>query len=147
MSVSEHAEALNAMNVHRMRMMLRHQREQDEDDLFAVHEMMSGRMMGGRLMGGHGGRGRADDSWQRLPTRTLSEHDVAILSKSEEKKSCSICLTEYAVGDTTRSLPCFHEFHRECIDQWFRRQNEKGNDCSCPLDRKKIKDTANQHVH
>merc|ERR1712190_413242 len=94
-------------------------------------------------MSGHNVRNQVtDESWQRLPTRTLSEHDVALLRKSEEKRSCAICLMEYGVGDETRSLPCFHEFHKECVDQWFQRQHQKGNDCSCPLDRKKIKDNA-----
>ena len=134
MNVSSHFGAFHAQ---RMRAMLRQQQQdEDEDDLFAVHELMSRR----RVM-----RHSDDSSWQRLPTRTLSEHDVAILGKSEEKKSCAICLTEYGVGDVTRSLPCFHEFHRECIDQWFRSQSEKGKDCSCPLDRKKIKENEAPH--
>jgi len=113
-----------------MRMLLRRQWDPEEEDLVAVHELMAGPPL----------QPQPDWSWQRLPTRTLTEHDVEIRKKSEEKRSCAICLNEFAVGDTTRSLPCFHEFHRECVDHWFQRQNAEHKDCSCPLDRKKIKD-------
>eukprot|EP00486_Rosalina_sp_Unknown_P007155 CAMPEP_0201573772 /NCGR_PEP_ID=MMETSP0190_2-20130828/17811_1 /ASSEMBLY_ACC=CAM_ASM_000263 /TAXON_ID=37353 /ORGANISM="Rosalina sp." /LENGTH=452 /DNA_ID=CAMNT_0048001123 /DNA_START=877 /DNA_END=2235 /DNA_ORIENTATION=- len=91
---------------------------------------------------GHG----VSDSWQRLPTRKLTEKDVEILRKSEEKKTCSICMMEFDIDDTTRQLPCFHEFHKDCVDQWFKQQNDKGKDASCPLDRKKIKAMENQQV-
>eukprot|EP01084_Bolivina_argentea_P105727 189338_1 len=83
-------------------------------------------------------------SWKRLPTRTLKEKDIDSLNKSEDKKSCPICITDFKKGDETRRLPCFHEFHRECVDKWFQQQNDKGNDASCPLDRKKIKEASQQ---
>merc|ERR1712129_306992 len=37
----------------------------------------------------------------------------------EEGESCRICLQEFKVGDEMRTLPCFHSFHRECVDQWL----------------------------
>ena len=104
------------------------------------------------MMGGHHsslrrhGRHVADDSWQRLPVRKLNGKDIEILKKSDEKKACPICMMDFAINDETRQLPCFHEFHKDCVDKWFQQQNDKGKDASCPLDRKKIKDIANQHV-
>ncbi|CAA3010661.1 uncharacterized RING finger isoform X1 [Olea europaea subsp. europaea] len=39
---------------------------------------------------------------------------------SEEDAQCYICLVEYEEGDTVRTLPCHHEFHRTCIDKWLK---------------------------
>jgi hypothetical protein len=40
---------------------------------------------------------------------------------------CAICLSDYAAGDTLRTLPCAHMFHQACVDLWLRR------DAHCPL--------------
>ncbi|KAL6497465.1 E3 ubiquitin-protein ligase sis3 [Orobanche gracilis] len=33
---------------------------------------------------------------------------------------CPICLEEFRVGNEVRGLPCAHNFHVECIDEWLR---------------------------
>ena len=33
--------------------------------------------------------------------------------------ACNICMCDYETGDNLRMLPCFHEFHQACIDQWI----------------------------
>nr|ACU19670.1 unknown [Glycine max] len=33
---------------------------------------------------------------------------------------CLICLEEFHVGNQVRGLPCTHNFHVECIDEWLR---------------------------
>ncbi|CAH2064970.1 unnamed protein product, partial [Thlaspi arvense] len=33
---------------------------------------------------------------------------------------CLICLEEFHIGHEVRGLPCAHNFHVECIDQWLR---------------------------
>jgi hypothetical protein len=45
---------------------------------------------------------------------------------------CCICLVEYDVGDSLRVLPCGHDFHEACVDEWLSRN------ASCPTCRKAI---------
>mmetsp|Transcript_63051 Transcript_63051/g.159667 ORF Transcript_63051/g.159667 Transcript_63051/m.159667 type:complete len:110 (+) Transcript_63051:651-980(+) len=40
---------------------------------------------------------------------------------------CSVCLERFAQGEELRVLPCFHRFHRECVDRWLRGSQE------CPV--------------
>lgn len=44
-----------------------------------------------------------------------------------EDAKCVVCLGEYEAGDELRYLRCQHHFHKECVDEWLRRQG------SCPL--------------
>ncbi|KAF5206915.1 E3 ubiquitin-protein ligase sis3 [Thalictrum thalictroides] len=45
---------------------------------------------------------------------------------------CPICLEEFVVGNEIRGLPCAHNFHVECIDQWLR-LNVKCPRCRCSV--------------
>ena len=46
-----------------------------------------------------------------LPRRTFG--------RREPVKKCTICISEYEEGDNIRTLPCFHEYHVQCIDPWL----------------------------
>jgi hypothetical protein len=37
----------------------------------------------------------------------------------DEHSACAICVSAYEPGDTLRTLPCLHRFHRDCIDPWL----------------------------
>ncbi|KAE8801093.1 RING-H2 finger protein ATL5P [Hordeum vulgare] len=45
---------------------------------------------------------------------------------------CPIYLEEFKVGNEVRGLPCVHNFHVECIDQWLR-LNVKCSRCRCSV--------------
>lgn len=40
-------------------------------------------------------------------------------STKRVEAECSICLSEFQVGDCLRKLRCSHHFHAECIDKWL----------------------------
>mmetsp|Transcript_155 Transcript_155/g.297 ORF Transcript_155/g.297 Transcript_155/m.297 type:complete len:272 (+) Transcript_155:85-900(+) len=67
-----------------------------------------------------------------LPTRVYVAGSMK--DENNEQPQCSICLVEYEPGDSLRTLPCLHAFHKVCIDQWI-------NSCSemvCPACRRDI---------
>ncbi|KAF6175861.1 hypothetical protein GIB67_003349 [Kingdonia uniflora] len=45
---------------------------------------------------------------------------------------CPICLEEFRDGSEVRGLPCAHNFHVECIDEWLR-LNVKCPRCRCSV--------------
>jgi hypothetical protein len=34
-------------------------------------------------------------------------------------ENCTICLRQFKAGKRVKTLPCFHQFHRRCIDKWL----------------------------
>lgn len=60
----------------------------------------------------------------QLPTSVFLS---ASAPADEEQLSCRICLSDYEDHDILRTLPCFHRFHRDCIDKWLVR------DKKCPI--------------
>ena len=51
----------------------------------------------------------------RFPCTTYSDFEMKL-----GENSCAICMEAYHLTDIMRTLPCFHFFHRQCIDRWFR---------------------------
>jgi hypothetical protein len=50
------------------------------------------------------------------------------LEEAEDKKCCSICLSDYKDSDVVSVIPdCSHMFHKDCIDEWLRLH------ATCPL--------------
>ncbi|XP_015889740.3 NEP1-interacting protein 1 [Ziziphus jujuba] len=78
-----------------------------------------------------GAKGLPGDSVERIPKiKITSKNNV---DASGEKVSCSVCLQDFQLGETVRSLPhCNHMFHLPCIDKWLLRHG------SCPLCRRDL---------
>ena len=64
---------------------------------------------------------------EELPTHTLTA-----LPSNPEAAKCMICLNDYAIGDVVKTLPCFHMFHPDCINEWL------GRSKLCPLCRASV---------
>jgi len=60
-----------------------------------------------------------------FPTRIFDEKEA--LGKSRESIMCTICQCEYEHKEVIRQLPCTHEFHKDCVDQWLNTHHK------CPL--------------
>ncbi|KAF7828998.1 NEP1-interacting protein 1-like [Senna tora] len=78
-----------------------------------------------------GCKGLTGDSVEKIPKITItSDNNV---DASGERVSCSVCLQDFQLGETVRSLPqCHHMFHLPCIDKWLFRHG------SCPLCRRDL---------
>ena len=59
----------------------------------------------------------------KLPYYNVHEQDVKYL----ENQECTICLESFRTGDNIRILPCFHQYHKKCIDTWL------GQEETCPI--------------
>ncbi|KAJ4897058.1 NEP1-interacting protein-like 1 [Raphanus sativus] len=72
-------------------------------------------------------KGLTGDSLDRIPKVLITD------TSGEMMVSCSVCLQDFQVGETVRSLPhCHHMFHLPCIDKWL-----EGH-ASCPLCRRDL---------
>ncbi|KAH3708536.1 hypothetical protein DPMN_067989 [Dreissena polymorpha] len=56
---------------------------------------------------------------ERLPTKYFS------CPQDSKGDTCHICLETYNTGDRLKTLPCFHDFHSSCIDQWLSVRNTR----------------------
>lgn len=97
--------------------------------LRAVQQLSSG------LAASHQGASQQDID--ALPTRVFDKPPAAVADEKEKEKhkdilTCMVCLCEYEQGDVLRTLPCFHSYHRDCIDKWLI-ENKKCPICKTPI--------------
>ncbi|AEC06675.1 unnamed protein product [Arabidopsis thaliana] len=78
-----------------------------------------------------GSKGLTGDLVEKIPKMTITGNNNT--DASENTDSCSVCLQDFQLGETVRSLPhCHHMFHLPCIDNWLLRHG------SCPMCRRDI---------
>jgi E3 ubiquitin-protein ligase ATL23 len=61
--------------------------------------------------------GASPEQLERLPSHVTSKEQEA--KAKEEQKTCSICLGPFEEGHSVRTVACFHQFHKDCIDTWL----------------------------
>ncbi|XP_042506327.1 putative RING-H2 finger protein ATL69 [Macadamia integrifolia] len=68
-----------------------------------------------------------------LDNPTIESYPKAVIGESRrqpkpDENTCTICLSEYQLRETIRTIPqCQHFFHADCIDEWLRMN------ASCPV--------------
>ncbi|WJX94121.1 Translation initiation factor 3 subunit c [Trifolium repens] len=78
-----------------------------------------------------GDRGLSGASVEKIPTILITSDNN--FDASGDRVSCSVCLQDFQIGETVRSLPhCHHMFHLPCIDKWLIKHG------SCPLCRRDL---------
>ncbi|CAN1226440.1 NEP1-interacting protein 1 [Linum perenne] len=76
-------------------------------------------------------KGLPGDSVEKIPKIKITNKNN--VDASGDRVSCSVCLQDFQLGETVRSLPqCHHMFHLPCIDKWLLRH------ASCPLCRRDL---------
>ncbi|GBP43050.1 Protein goliath [Eumeta japonica] len=58
----------------------------------------------------------AKKALSKIPVKSLKTEDKELQGDGE---CCAICIEPYKVSETLRSLPCRHDFHKNCIDPWL----------------------------
>uniref|UniRef100_A0A8C4RHN5 RING-type domain-containing protein n=1 Tax=Erpetoichthys calabaricus TaxID=27687 RepID=A0A8C4RHN5_ERPCA len=61
----------------------------------------------------------SDNYRQRLTQRQLDSLSTRTFHGNDSLSTCRVCLATFIEGDILRSLPCSHEFHVGCVDQWL----------------------------
>ena len=78
-----------------------------------------------------------EEALNSLPVFKIDEKFMEVSQKEENKneqfQKCVICMEKYIIDDEVKTLPCFHIFHKDCIDHWLK----AGNDY-CPICKNKI---------
>ncbi|CAG9799207.1 unnamed protein product [Chironomus riparius] len=55
---------------------------------------------------------------QHLP---ISQYTHENFQSKKVPSECDICMNDFVVGDSIRYLPCMHQYHVHCVDNWLMR--------------------------
>ncbi len=49
------------------------------------------------------------------------------METNEHRNQCSICIEAFIEAENIKILPCLHQFHSNCVDDWLMRKT------TCPV--------------
>jgi hypothetical protein len=77
------------------------------------------------------------------PTQTQIDESTELITNSTNlTDACAICQDDFPSGSQIRKIKyCGHQFHKNCIDQWFQRN------VKCPVCRHDIRQEINSSIH
>lgn len=81
-----------------------------------------------RMQAANAPKGASDAAIDSVPQYTVNSETFP----SGKDSMCPICLSEMALGESVRLLPCKHLFHSQCVDEWLK------VNASCPTCRSSI---------
>ncbi|KAG5677130.1 hypothetical protein PVAND_006912 [Polypedilum vanderplanki] len=55
---------------------------------------------------------------QHLPITQYTDENF---QSKKVPSECDICMNDFVVGDSIRYLPCMHQYHVLCVDNWLMR--------------------------
>mmetsp|Transcript_548 Transcript_548/g.881 ORF Transcript_548/g.881 Transcript_548/m.881 type:complete len:222 (-) Transcript_548:149-814(-) len=62
-----------------------------------------------------------------VPPERVDGDDEDDDDEEDEDRCCSVCMEPFRRGQNMRTLPCFHKFHKTCVEQWLQRSD------ACPV--------------
>ena len=68
--------------------------------------------------------------------KATTECVVSAPITAEEPSTCVVCQAGMVAGERVRTLPCRHQYHTECIDEWL------GAHKTCPVCKAEVKAAA-----
>lgn len=76
--------------------------------------------------------GASDEDIEKLPVQRFTRahrqnSDSESADDGSSKSTCVICMNDFEEGDEMRVLPCKHQFHKGCVDNWLKVKRQ------CPL--------------
>lgn len=74
-----------------------------------------------------GRRGSAPPKNSNIPKPDVAKRLPVSKFEGECQLVCTICLSSVKKGKRVKTLPCFHQFHKRCIDTWLE------NSPLCPI--------------
>ena len=54
-----------------------------------------------------------------MTSRWLSRHACAYVCMIDAKLQCNICMEDFQLDESVRTLPCKHFYHPVCISTWL----------------------------
>ncbi|GFO02127.1 LOW QUALITY PROTEIN: RING finger protein 38 [Plakobranchus ocellatus] len=79
--------------------------------------------------------GLSEDKIQQIPTRQFSR---SADGSGSDQTSCVFCMCDFEDKQLLRILPCFHEFHAECVNEWLKTHR------TCPVCRHDVTENRSE---